>query len=317
MKGSAMAVIAESAALVAGGQRRRFDWVPYLFVTPHLVFFGIFVAFPLFLGLVISLFEYDILRPEANRFVGLQNYLNIFTPGTVEHPVFWNAFGNTLEFVLLSVPVLVIIPLFLAVLLNMNLRGKNLYRAIYFAPWVLSSAVVGLLGFWIFQSQGGLMNYYLRDLGLFTPRWLSSMPWAWFSILIVTVWWTSGFNMIILLAALQSIPATLYEAASIDGATWWQSFRYITIPQLRPVLVFIVITTIIASFNLFAQPLFMTNGGPPQSGGGGSTEPIMLRIYNEGFVRNRMGSSAAMSFIVALAMVIFSYFNFRLFRNRE
>lgn len=306
-----------AAAMPTPTHRRRIDWVPYLFILPHLIFFVIFSAFPFGLGLFISLFEYDILRPEANKFVGLQNYANLFTSGSVEYPVFWNSLTNTLEFVVISVPFLVILPLLLAVLLNTNLRGKNLFRAIYFTPWVLSSAVVGLLGFWIFQSQGGLLNYYLRDLGVAVPRWLSTMPWAWFAILIVTVWWTSGFNMVIILAALQNIPAALYEAASIDGATWWQRFRYITIPMLRPVLVFIVIITIIASFNLFAQPLFMTNGGPAQSGGGGSTEPIMLRIYNEGFVRNRMGSSAAMSFVVASIMMVVSYFNFRLFRERE
>jgi len=298
--------------------KRRFDSVPYLFILPHLIFFAIFAGFPFFLGLVISLFEYDFLRPEATRFVGLQNYTNLFDSGSVEFPVFWNALGNTIEFVLISVPLLVVVPLALALLLNTKLAGRNIYRAIYFAPWVLSSAVVGLLGFWIFQSQGGLLNYYLRDLGLSTPRWLSSMPWAWHAILIVTVWWTSGFNMIIILAALQNIPASLYEAASIDGANGWQRFLNITIPMLRPVLVFIVIITIIASFNLFAQPLFMTNGGgPAQSGGGGSTEPIMIRIYNESFVRNRMGSGAAMSFVVAALMMVISYFNFRIFRTRE
>lgn len=298
-------------------ERKRFDWVPYLFVLPHLLFFVVFAAFPFFLGLVISLFEYDFLRPEAVRFVGLQNYTNLFTPTSVEYPVFWNALSNTFQFVLMSVPLLVAIPLGLALLLNTNLRGKNFYRAIYFAPWVLSAAVVGLLGFWIFQSQGGLLNYYLRDLGWFTPRWLSSMPWAWYAILIVTVWWTSGFNMIIILAALQNIPASLYESAAIDGANGWQRFLYITIPMLRPVMVFIVVITIIASFNLFAQPLFMTGGGPAQSGGGGATEPIMMRIYNESFVRNRMGSGAAMSFMVAALMMVISYFNFRLFRARE
>jgi multiple sugar transport system permease protein len=304
-------------AVSAKGRRKPFDWVPYLFLLPHLGFFVIFAGFPFALGLLISLFQYDVLRPEATRFVGLENYINLFTPGTVENPIFWNALVNTIEFVLMSVPLLIIIPLFLALLLNTKLTGKNIYRAIYFAPWVLSSAVVGLLGFWIFQSQGGLLNYYLKDLGVVVPRWLSSMPWAWISILIVTVWWTSGFNMVIILAALQNIPGELYEAASIDGATWGQRFRFVTIPMLRPVLVFIVIITVIASFNLFAQPLFMTNGGPAQSGGGGSTEPIMLRIYQESFVRNRMGSGAAMSFVVATIMIVVSYFNFRLFRARE
>ena len=297
--------------------KKRFDVVPYLFILPQLAFFAVFVAWPFVLGLAISLFEYDVLRPEATKFVGLDNYVQIFTPGTVSNPVFWNALINTFEFVLLSVPLLILVPLGMALLLNTKLPGRNVFRAVYFAPWVLSSAVVGLLGFWIFQSQGGLVNYYLKALGLDQPRWLSSMPWAWFAIVITTVWWTAGFNMIIMLAALQNIPASLYEAASIDGASAWQRFRHITLPGLRPVMLFVVIITVIASFNLFAQPFFMTDGGPAQSGGGGATEPIMMQIYNEGFVRNRMGSAAAMSFVVAAIMIVVSYTNFRLFRTRE
>jgi multiple sugar transport system permease protein len=299
-------------------EAKRFDWTPYLFILPHFIFFMIFAAFPFVLGIYISFFEYDYLRPEAVRFVGLDNYTALFTSGTVEFPIFWNALRNTLLFVVMSVPLLIAIPLLLALLLNTKYAGKNFFRAIFFTPWVLSSAVVGLLGFWIFQSQGGLLNYYLKEIGLTTPRWLSSMPWAWYSILITTIWWTSGFNMIIILAALQSIPPELYEAAEIDGAGWWARFRYITIPMLRPVLLFIVITTVIASFNLFAQPFFMTDGGgPAQSGGGGATEPIMLRIYNQSFVRYRMGSGAAMSLVVAALMMLVSYFNFRFFRNKE
>ncbi len=291
--------------------------MPYLFIAPHLIFFLVFVAYPFFYGLYTSFFRFDFLRPEAKEFVLLENYAKLFTPGTIQFPVFWNALGNTLEFVLFSVPPLVIIALLLAVLLNTRVPGKNFFRGLYFSPWVLSSAVVGLLGFWIFQSQGGLVNYYLVQLGLTPPRWLSTMPWAWISIVLMTLWWTIGFNMIILLAALQDIPRQLYESASLDGATSWQQFISITLPILRPVLVFVIIITIIASFNLFAQPFFMTNGGPAQATGGGSTEPVMLRIYREGFERNQLGMAAAMSFIVATIMIVFSYTNFRLFRTRE
>lgn len=174
---------------------------------------------------------------------------------------------------------------------------------------------MGLLGFWIFQSQGGLLTYYLEEFGIDSPRWLSSMPWAWYAIVITTVWWTMGFNMVILLAALQDIPAEIYEASSIDGASALQSFFAITLPMLRPVLIFVTTITIIAAFNLFIQPFMMTNGGgPAQATGGGATEPIIIRLYTEGFVRGRQGSAAAMSLIVALMMMIFSYANFRLFR---
>lgn len=298
-------------------ERRRISWTPYLFILPHLILFALFLGYPFFNGLYISTFEYDYLRPERTRFVGLQNYISLFTPGSVEYQVFWNALGNTVEFVLYSVPPLVLVPLGLAVLLNTRIPGRNIFRAIYFAPWVLSVSVVGLLWWWIFQSQGGLITYYLRDLGLTSPRWLSSMPWAWVAIVTATVWWTLGFNMIILLAALQDIPDSLYEASSIDGATSWQAFTRITLPLLRPVLVFIITTTLLASFNLLGQPFIMTNGGPPQPNGGGSTEPVMMRIYAEGFGRSRQGSAAAMSFVVATIMVLVSYANFRLFNRRE
>jgi multiple sugar transport system permease protein len=296
---------------------RRFNWTPYLFILPHLIFFAVFVAFPFFFGLYISAFQYDFLRPEATTFVGIDNYIKLFTRDSVQFREFWNALVNTLEFVVISVPPLVIIPLLLAVLLNTKTPGRNIFRAIYFAPWVLSAAVVGLLGFWIFQSQGGLINYYLDAIGLTTPRWLSTMPWAWVSILLTTIWWISGFNMIILLAALQDIPPSLYEASSIDGATDWQAFFRITMPLLRPVLVFIITITIISSFNLFAQPFFMTRGGPAMATGGGATEPIMYRLYIEGFERSRQGSAAAMSFVVATIMIIFSMINFRVFRARD
>jgi multiple sugar transport system permease protein len=291
--------------------------IPYLFIAPHLVFFLIFVAYPFFYGLYISFFRFDFLRPEAQQFVLFDNYVKLFSPDSVQFSAFWNALGNTLKFVLYSVPPLIVIPLLLAVLLNTRVPGRNFFRGLFFSPWVLSAAVVGLLGFWIFQSQGGLVNFYLVRLGITPPRWLSTLPWAWVAIVAMTLWWTVGFNMIILLAALQDIPRHLYESASLDGASSWRQFVSITLPILRPVLVFVIIITIIASFNLFAQPFFMTNGGPAQATGGGSTEPVMLRIYREGFERNQLGMAAAMSFIVATIMIVFSYTNFRLFRTRD
>jgi len=301
----------------AGPRWRKFDFTPYLFILPHLFFFAIFVAYPFFNGLYISFHNFDYLRPEATQFVGLKNYIDLFTPGTVKFNEFWNSLGNTVEFVLMSVPFLVLIPLGLAVLLNSKTPGRNFFRAVYFAPWVLSVAVVSLIWWWILQSQGGLMNYYLARLGITGPRWLSTMPWAMISIVIATVWWTMGFNMIILLAALQDIPEHLYEAAAIDGANGWQQFWYVTLPMLQPVLLFIITTTIIASFNLFGQPLMMTRGDPRLPSGGGATEPVMLRIFREGFERPFQGSASAMSFIVAMIMIAVSYLNFKIFRRRD
>jgi multiple sugar transport system permease protein len=298
-------------------RKRRGSLIPYLFILPHLLFFTVFVAYPFFNGLYISFHSYDYLRPAATRFIGFQNYIDLFTPGSVKFNEFWVTFWNTVEFVVYSVPPLIIIPLGLAVLLNSKVPGRNFFRGVYFAPWVLSAAVISLIWWWIFQSQGGLLNYYLAEMGISGPRWLSTMPWAWVSIVIATVWWTMGFNMIITLAALQDIPAEMYEAAQIDGATGWQQFWSITLPMLQPVLLFIVTTTIIASFNLFAQPLMMTRGAPAMATGGGATEPVMMRIYIEGFVRPFQGSAAAMSFVVATIMISISYFNFKIFRRVE
>lgn len=309
---------ANSELAQAGKKRKkRIRWTPYLFILPHLIFFVVFLAYPFFNGLYISLFRYDYLQTSTNIFVGLQNYINLFTRGSVEFQEFWNSLGNTVQFVVYSVPLLVVIPLLLALLLNSKIPGRNVFRTIYFAPWVLSVAIVGLLWFWIFQSQGGLLNYYLIAWHLQPVQWLSTQPWAWVSIVVATVWWTMGFNMIIFLAALQNIPAELYEAAQVDGSNGWQSFWAVTLPMLRPIMLFIVTISIIASFNLFGQPFFMTAGGPALASGGGSTEPVMLEIYNEGFIRHFVGSAAAMSFVVAIIMIAVSYTNFKLFRSRS
>jgi len=313
----ATAVTRESAAVRPVQGKRRFSLAPYLFLLPHLIFFAGFVAYPFFNGLLISLQSYNFLRPDRTKFVVMQNYANLFTPGSVEFQPFWTSLGNTVQFVIYSVPPLVIIPLGLAVLLNLKLPGRNFFRAVYFMPWVLSIAVVGLLWWWIFQSQGGLINYYLGRMGLEEPQWLSTLPWAWVAITVATVWWTLGFNMIILLAALQDIPDYLYEAASIDGATPMQMFWRITVPMLRPVLLFIVTTSIIASFNLFGQPFLMTGGGPALPEGGGATTPVMVQIYNEGFVRYNLGTAAAMSVVVAAIMIVVSVVNFKVFQQRD
>jgi len=313
----ATAVTREETAVRTAPGKRRFSLTPYLFILPHLIFFTVFLAYPFFNGLFISTQNYNFLRPDRAQFVGLQNYIDLFTPTSVEFQPFWISLGNTVLFVILSVPPLVVIPLGLAVLLNIKLPGRNFFRALYFAPWVLSIAVVGLLWWWIFQSQGGLINYYLGQLNLPQPQWLSTLPWAWIAIVVATVWWTLGFNMIILLASLQDIPEYLYEAGAIDGASPGQMFRSITLPLLRPVLLFIVTISIIASFNLFGQPFLMTGGGPALPQGGGATTPVMVEIYNEGFVRYNLGSAAAMSFLVALIMILVSFANAKIFQQRD
>ena len=292
-------------------QRKRLSWTPYLFILPHLIVFAAFLAWPFFYGLYISLFSFDFLRPEYRPFVGLQNYLNLFSPASIQFNDFWRAMRNTGTFILYSVPPLVGLGLVLAVLLNGRYAARNLFRTIYFAPFALSPVVASMIWRWMFE-QGGLVNTYQARLGLPQTPWLGTMPWPWVAITICTVWWTVGFNTVIFLAALQEIPASLYEAAAIDGANTVQQFFAVTIPLLRPVLVFVLTTTMLASANLFAQPYIMTGGGPVRQ-----TEPIMLRIYTEGILQNRMGSAAAMSVLVAAILLLLTTLNFKVFGRSE
>lgn len=293
-------------------RRRRWNVTPYLFILPHLIFFAAFLGYPFFYGLYMSLFEFDFLRPERRPFVGLRNYTRLFDPGSIQYDDFWRAMVNTGEFIVWSVPPLVILALVLAVLLNRSFRGRNLFRTIYFAPYTLSVTVAAVLWWWIFQSQGGLLNQYINMLGWKAPNWLSAMPEAWVAITIATIWWTIGFNTVIFLAALQEIPKALYDAASIDGASPLQQFFYVTIPMLRPVLIFVITITLIASANLFGQPYIMTAGGPLQQ-----TETVIYRIFIEGILRNQMGSAAAMSIFLAAILLLLTALNFRVFGGRS
>lgn len=293
-------------------RRRKISLTPYLFIAPHLFFFAAFLGWPFFYGIYISLFEFDFLRPERRPFVGIKNYANLFNPSSVQFDDFWNGLINTGEFMLWSVLPLVGIALVLAVLLNRNYPYRGVFRTIFFAPYTLSVTVASVLWWWIFQGQGGLMNHYLGMIGLNPPNWLGDMPGAWIAITIATVWWTIGFNTVIFLAALQEIPKSLYEAASIDGASQQQQFLLITIPMLRSVLVFVLTITLIASANLFGQPYLMTGGGPVKG-----TETVIYRIFIEGILRNQMGSAAAMSIFIAVLLLSLTFLNFKFFGYSE
>jgi len=302
-----------SAPATATTTRRRFSWTPYLFILPHLIFFAAFLAYPFFYGIYISLFNFDFLRPEFRPFVGLENYNNIlFNGSSIQFADFWHSVGNTAWFLLYSVPPLVIFALLLAVLLNGKYPGRNVFRGLYFAPYALSVTVAAVLWRWLFE-QGGLIDTYLQSLGMQQVSWLGAQPWAWIAITLCTIWWTIGYNTVIFLAALQDIPESLYEAAAIDGADTFQQFFSITIPMLRPVLIFVVTITLIASANLFGQSYIMTGTQSRVIG----TESIIQKIYDEGILQNRMGSAAAMSVFMAAVLLILTTINFRIFGQRE
>jgi multiple sugar transport system permease protein len=280
-------------------------------MAPYLALFIIFIAIPVVFGIWVSLHNWDALLP-VKPWVGLQNYVDLFTPGSTTFEPFWNSMEATGKFTLYSVPLLVLIPLLIALMLNLEFRGRNFFRATYFAPYVLGVAVVGILWRYLLDPNVGLVNYYLGALGLpdNTP-WITALPWAWISLVGVTVWWTLGFNTVIYLAGLQDIDPALYDAAKVDGANRWQRFVNVTLPGLRPVLLFVITVTILASANMFGQSYIITQGAP-----GEETTTAIWYIAEQGLRFFKMGSAAAMSYVLALALALVSLANFALFRYR-
>jgi multiple sugar transport system permease protein len=287
-------------------------WVPWLFMAPYLVLFGAFVLLPIVLGLWISLHSWDFTLP-GKPFVGLDNYVALFDPGSVQFEPFWNSMQATGIFVVFSVPLLIVVPLLVALVMNERFRGRNLFRATFFAPYVLGVAVVGVLWRFLLDANIGAVNYVLGLVGLpdSTP-WLTSLPEAWVALVGVTVWWTLGFNAVIFLAGLQDVPKELYEAAEVDGAGAWQRFRNVTLPGLRPVTSFVLMVTIIASANMFGQSFIMTDGQPGQE-----TRTAIFYIAETGLQQFQMGAAAAASWILTMCLILTSVVVFWLFREKK
>ncbi len=281
-------------------------------MAPYLVLFVVFVLVPAVFGIWISLHNWDYLLP-GKPWVGLENYVDLFTANSTNSVPFWNSMEATGKFTLYSVPPLVVIPLLVALILNQSFRGRNFFRAVYFAPYVLGVAVIGILWRFILDPNNGLLNYYLGVLGLpDSIPWTTALPWGWVALVGPTVWWTMGFNSVIYLTGLQDVDPALYDAAKVDGANRWQRFWYVTVPGLRPVFLFVVTTTILASANVFGQAYLITQGAP-----GNETRTAIMYIAQEGLRSFNMGSAAAMSYVLALALALVSFANFALLRYRE
>jgi len=284
----------------------------YLFLAPYLILFTFFVVFPAVYGVWVSFHSWDLLLPNK-PWVGLDNYRNLLDTSTPAGGDFWQAMKATGIFSVFSVPLLVVLPLAVALILNQKFRGRNFFRAVYFAPYVLGVAVIGVLWTLLLDPNIGVVNFYLEKVG--APQniaWTTSLPWAWVALVGVTVWWTLGYNAVIYLAGLQDIPGELYEAAKVDGASRWGRFRHVTIPGLRPVLVFVVTITILASANMFGQAWLITGGAP-----GNETRTAIMLIAQEGLQNFRLGSAAAMSFVLAVFLMVVSLATFFAFRERK
>ena len=288
----------------SSGKDQRDGW---LFLAPYLVLFAVFVIAPALFGLWISLHDYDYTLPEK-PFVGLENYAGLISGDSPFAAPFWQAMRGTLIFTLGSVPLLLVLPLGVAMVMNAKFRGRNFFRALYFAPYVLGVAVVAVLWRYLLDTNIGLLNHYLGQ----NIPWLTQESTAWISLIGVTVWWTLGFNSVIYLAALQDISPELYEAAKMDGASPWQRFTNVTLPGLRPVLLFVTSVTIIASVNMFGQSYLMTQGGP-----GTSTRTGIYQIAETGLTSFSSGLASAMSMIFTVFLAVVSILVFLLFRERD
>jgi len=278
---------------------------PLLFLSPFLVFFIIFHLYPIFQGLYLSLTAWDLTSPP--RFVGLANYASLRSDA-----LFWTALRNTALFVVLNVPLTMAVSLGLALLVNGPIFGRAAFRSAFTMPLMISVSSVGILWTWFLNPAFGLINYYLGRVGLPGQNWLAQSGWAMVAVVITTVWWNAGWNLILFLAGLQEISAQLYEAAKIDGAGNWALFRYITVPGLRPVILFVSVTTIISSARVFGQVFVMTNGGPFDS-----TRTVVQHIYETGFQFFRMGSASAVAWVLFAIVAFFTLIQFRLVKSQS
>ncbi len=267
-------------------KRTRAAW---LFLAPAIILLAVFFVLPVGAGLLLSLTDFDIYAigsPGVARFVGLDNYLRLMRDGT-----FWTAVGNTLKFVLIGGPLSVGVSLGAALLLNAKLvRMRGFFRTIYFAPVVTTLVSVAIVWRYLYHPKYGLLNFLLGLVGIEPIDWLGDPNWAMPAIILLAVWKNFGYNMLIFVAGLQTIPENLYEAASIDGAGAGRRFLHVTVPGLGPTFLFVSVTTMIGYFQLFAEPYVMTQGGPL-----GATRSLVLFMYEEGFRWWRMGMAAAVA----------------------
>ncbi|GHO90377.1 ABC transporter permease [Reticulibacter mediterranei] len=274
-------------------QRRRQALIAYAFLAPSLVIFLIFRHLPALASLILGFFDWSMLAPP--QFVGLDNYINLF-----HDAVFWRSLGNTALFTVMTVPTDILISLGLALLINQKLPGMRIFRMAYFIPVVTATAIVAVVWRWLYQPSG-LINEVLQLSGLSAINWLSDPRFALPAIAIMAVWKHVGFNMLIFLAGLQSIPAEIEEAAHIDGAGRWATFSSVILPLLRPVILLAVILTTIGSFQVFDAAYVMTNGGPVYA-----TTTLVFYAYQQAFDQYSMGYAAAIAFVLFVIILVIS-----------
>ena len=282
----------------------------WFFLAPALTLIGVFFFLPVAASLLLSVTDFDlygIADPSNTRFVGFDNYSRL-----LQTPDFWNALKNTFYFAVVGGPLTIAVSLGAALLLNSKLvRFKSFFRTIYFTPFVTTLVAVAIVWKYLYHTRYGLFNFMLGKVGVDPIDWLGDPHWAMPAIILMAVWKSFGYNMLIFIAGLQAIPEDLYDAAEIDGASTTRRFFSITLPMLAPTLVFVSVITMIGYFQLFAEPYVMTQGGPLRS-----TTSVVLLMYEEGFRWWRMGYAAAIAFVLFIVILLATLVQFRLQRDR-
>ncbi len=284
------------------------QWEGYLFVLPAFLLFALFVGVAMAYSLLISFTDYGL--TGIQEYVGLRNYRGLF-----RDPLFWYSSRNTIFYIVAIVPAQLVLGLLTALALNQGIRGRTLYRMIYFMP-VVTTVVAGAIVFRLILATNGPLNdfigwlYGLFDLPFRNINWLGSTRFSKWSVVLLTLWKNTGFTMVVYLAALQGVPQELYDAAAVDGAGAWQRFRRVTLPLISPTTFFLLVLQIIGAFQLFTEPYVMTRGGPANS-----SLSVVQYIYNSGFRDIRMDKASAMAWVLFAVVLGFTLLQNRLQRR--
>jgi fructooligosaccharide transport system permease protein len=281
--------------------------VGYLFILPAMILLFLFIIWPMGSAVSYSFTDYFLLKPGQQKFIGLQNYLRILLDEQLQ-----KSFINTCEFVIKVVPLQLAIALGLALIINKHFKGNGFYRVAYFSPAILSLVVVSILWSSLLNPTSGLINEFLSQFGISKQPFLTSVTQAMNSIVVISAYSSCGYQMLIFLAGLKNIDQSMYEAATIDGANKIQQFFHITIPGLKAIMIYQLITIVIQAFKLIVQPMVMTGGGPDYS-----TMTILQFIYEEGFRHRYIGYASAVTVVFTIFLIVVSLIIKRILPNEE
>jgi ABC-type sugar transport system permease subunit len=300
---------APAGSAAASGWRQ--DLVGWAFAAPFVILFGLFLALPILASFVLSFTSFglrDLQNPVGTTFVGVQNYLDLLSD-----PKFWTSLLNTVYFVVVGVPITLALGLLIANALNRGVtRFRTAFRVGYYLPVITSIVAIAVVWRFLLNPDVGVINMLLAGLGIQGPAWLADPALAMPSIIAMAVWRNLGFAMVVFLAGLQAIPAVLYEAASIDGASPRQSFRFVTIPMLRPTILFMTVITTIGYLQLFEEPFVMTGGGPLDK-----TLSVTMYMYQQGFTFFHQGYASAIAYVLFVIVAIVAFLQFKFLRSDE